>query len=285
MNPEGKTIVVVGATGRQGQQVSRQLLQRGWQVRGLTRTPTSAKAAALKQMGVQVVQANTEDIPGLRAAFENAYGVYNMQPPVSGKIEIEIRQGKNVAEAAHSAGIQHLVYGSAGPSFTKTGVEQWDSKIEVTEAMKALGLPLTTLRPMAFMELMTDSTYYPQSSTWYTMPKLAGWDTKIPWLSVQDLGAITAQVFANPEEYVGQDVRLASDVQSLAEARRTYQEIRGRAPSTFPMPLFLFKRFVGEDIPNMWRWLASHPVQLDPSQTLRIHPEAMTVRTWLQKQG
>jgi hypothetical protein len=30
------------------------------------------------------------------------------------------------------------------------------------------------LRPMAFMELMSDPTYYPNSSTWYIWPKLMG---------------------------------------------------------------------------------------------------------------
>jgi uncharacterized protein YbjT (DUF2867 family) len=253
-------------------------------VRGLTRKPAGQRAGALEQLGVQVVKADLEDIATLQSAFENAYGVYNMQAPVPGKIEIEIRQGKNVAEAARKAGVQHVVYGSAGPSHTKTGIEQWDAKIEITQAMKALGLPLTTLRPMAFMELMTDPTYYPNVSTWYTMPKLAGWDTKIPWLSVQDLGVIAAKAFAHPEIYVGQDLALASDVQTLAECRSIYQEVRGRRPSTFPMPLFLFEKFVGKDIPQMWRWLASHPVNLGTSETLQVHSEAMTVKTWLEGQ-
>jgi uncharacterized protein YbjT (DUF2867 family) len=278
---EGKTIVVVGATGRQGQQVSRHLVQQGWHVRGLTRKPTSQKASLLKELGVHVVQANLEDRASLDTAFKNAYGVYNMQPPVLGKIETEIRQGKNVADAVHKAGVQHLVFGSAGPIKTKTGIEQWDAKIEITEMMKALGLPLTTLRPTAFMELMTDPNYYPSSSTWYTMPKLAGWDTKIPWLSVQDLGAIAAQVFAHPEIYLGQDLALAADVKSLAECRSLYQQVRGRSPSTFPMPMFLFEKFVGKDIPNMWRWLASHPVNVDTNPTQQIHPEVMTVSSWL----
>ena len=65
--------------------------------------------------------------------------------------------------------------------------------------MKELGLPLTTLRPMAFMELMSDPNYYPNSSTWYIWPNLTGTDRKIPWISVQDLGAIAAKAFANPE--------------------------------------------------------------------------------------
>ena len=37
-----------------------------------------------------------------------------------------------------------------------------------------LGLPVTILRPMAFMELMTDKAYFPAASTWHVMPKLMG---------------------------------------------------------------------------------------------------------------
>ncbi len=277
----GKTIVVVGATGRQGSQVARQLAQGGWKVRGLTRKPESKKTDALKQAGAEVVQADLNDVGSLERAFAGAYGLYAMQPPIPGKVETEIQQGKNVAAAAKKAGIEHLVFGSAGPVSAKTGIEQWDSKIEIASAMKDLGLPLTILRPLAFMELMTDPSYYPQSSTWYTWPKLSGWDVKIPWLSVQDLGAIAAKVFARPDVYKGEDLVLASDAQSLAECRAIYQEVRGKAPSTFPIPMFLFERFVGKDIPNMWRWLRNNTVSLDTSLTRQVHPEAMTVREWL----
>ena len=134
---EGKTIVVVGATGRQGGQVVRHLLKQGWRLRGLTRTPDSKKAAALKALGVEVMKADQDDKPALEAALANAYGVFNMQAPVPGDIEAEIRRGRNVAEAAHKAKISHLVYGSAGPGHRKTGIEQWDAKIEVAQIMKA----------------------------------------------------------------------------------------------------------------------------------------------------
>jgi uncharacterized protein YbjT (DUF2867 family) len=282
ISTEGKTIAVVGATGRQGGQVVRHLLEKGWKVRALTRTPESKKAAALKELGVDIVKADLEDKASLEAAFENAYGVFTMQPPVLDKIEVEIRQGRNAADAAKKTGVRHIVYGSAGPGRTKTGIEQWDSKIEVTKMMNDLGLPLTALRPMAFMELMTDPTYYPQSSTWYTMPKLTGTERKIPWLSVQDLGMIAAKAFANPDDFIGKDLPLAADAQSLAELREIYKEVRGKYPPRFPMPMFLFEKFVGKDIPNMWRWLRTNPVSLDTRPTYEVHPEAMTVRTWLR---
>ena len=282
ISSEGKTIAVVGATGRQGGQVVSHLLKQGWRVRALTRTPESKKAAGLKTLGAEIVKADLEDQASLESAFQNLYGVYHMQPPVMGRIEVEIRQGGNAAEAAKKTGIRHLVYGSAGPGHTKTGIEQWDSKIDITQAMQDLGLPLTVLRPMAFMELMTDPTYYPQSSTWYTWPKLTGTERKIPWLSVQDLGAIAAKTFAYPDEFIGRDLALAADVQSLGEVREIYKEERNKYPSRFPMPMFLFKKFVGQDIPNMWRWLRTHPVDLDTHQTYEVHPAAMNVRTWLR---
>jgi uncharacterized protein YbjT (DUF2867 family) len=282
ISTEGKTIAVLGATGRQGGQVVHHLLNQGWRVRAITRKPESKKAMTLKERGAEVIRADLEDPASLESAFANAYGVFNMQAPISGKIEIEIRQGRNAAQAAKKTGIRHLVYGSAGPGHTKTGIEQWDAKIEVTQAMKELGLPLTVLRPMAFMELMVDPTYYPQSSTWYTMPKFAGTERKIPWLSVRDLGTITAKAFANPDEYIDRDLRLAADAQSLAECREIYREVRGKYPPRFPMPLFLFRKFVGQDVLNMWRWLRTNPVDLDTSQTYEVHPEAMTVRTWLR---
>jgi uncharacterized protein YbjT (DUF2867 family) len=279
---EGKTIVVIGATGRQGGQVAKHLVNQGWRVRGLTRKPESKKAAPLKELGAEVVTGDLEDMASLEAAFENAYGVYHMQPPVLGRIEVEILHGKNAAEAAKRTGVKHLVYGSAGPGHSRTGIEQWDSKLEITQAMKDLGLPLTVLRPMAFMELMSDPSYYPNSSTWYIWPKLMGTARKIPWLSVQDLGAIAAKAFASPDEYLGKDLPLAADARSLAECREIYREVKGKYPSRFPMPMFLFEKFVGKDIPNMWRWLRTNPVSLDTSTTYEVHPSAMTVQTWMR---
>jgi uncharacterized protein YbjT (DUF2867 family) len=282
MSTSGRTIAILGATGRQGGEVLRHLLADGWRVRAITRKPDGKKAVVLKGQGVDVVHADLEDPKSLDFAFAHAYGVFSMQAPHSGSIEIEIRQGLNVARAAERAGIHHVVYGSAGPGDDKTGIEQWDAKIEVARGMQEMGLPLTVLRPMAFMELMVDPTFYPQSSTWYTMPKLAGLDCRIPWLSVGDLGAIAAKAFADPDHFVGKELRLAADVKSLAECKEIYREVKGKNPPRVPMPLFLFKRFVGDDVLNMWRWLRVNPVDLDTGPTYAVHPGAKDVRTWLR---
>jgi uncharacterized protein YbjT (DUF2867 family) len=278
-----RIIAVTGATGRQGGGVTRALLNAGWRVRAFTRNPNSQKAQALAALGAEVVQGDMEDRQSLLAAFREAYGVYSVQNPMLSDLETEVKQGKLVADAAKEAAVQHLVYGSAG--FGKpTPIGSWNSKLQVEAHMKGLGIPLTILRPMAFMELMTDKAYYPAVSTWHIMPNLMGKDRPVGWLSTEDLGIITAKVFAAPEQFIGQEIKLTSDVKSIEEARSIYRDVMGKNPSRFPMPVWMFKRFVGTDLITMWEWLRTATIDLDTQPTHAIHPEALSVEAWLRKQ-
>lgn len=279
----GRLIVVTGATGRQGGAVARSLLKARWRVRALTRNPQSSKALALAASGAEVVQADMEDPQSLRRAFQGAYGAYSVQNPMISGLEAEVRQGKHVADAAKEASIQHLVYGSAGTGMP-TGVGSWDSKLEVEAYMQALAIPLTILRPLAFMELMTDKGYYPAVSTWHLMPKLMGEHRPVGWISTEDVGAIAAKVFAEPERFIGQTIKLASDVKTIDEIRASYRSIMGKAPSRFPMPVWMFKRFVGTDLLTMWQWLRTGEIDLETQPTLALHPQALNVEAWLRQQ-
>ena len=53
-DPAEPLILVTGATGTQGGAVARELLDRGYRVRGLTRDPSKAAAQALQALGAQV---------------------------------------------------------------------------------------------------------------------------------------------------------------------------------------------------------------------------------------
>lgn len=277
----GLTVAVVGATGRQGSAVTRHLLADGWHVRALTRRPQSKAAQELAVLGAEMIQAELSDPSSLVSAFGGAHGVYSVQNPMISGLDAEVVHGKNVADAAAKVGVHHLVYGSAGVGVAGTGVGSWESKLAVESHMKALGLPVTVLRPMAFMELMTDETFFPAASTWHLMPKLMGAERPVPWLCLDDLGAIAARAFKNPDRFIGQDIKLASDVQSLRECKEIWREVLGRPPRHFPMPESVFKRFVGTDLITMWRWLRSGHFEIDLAQTHAILPTALTVRQWL----
>jgi uncharacterized protein YbjT (DUF2867 family) len=276
-----RVVAVTGATGRQGGAVTRHLLSAGWRVRALTRKPDGPAAQALAAVGAEVVRADMMDNRELEHAFRDAYGVYSVQNFMPGGTEVEITQGRNVADAAKVAGVQHVVYGSAGPRATDTGVGSWNSKLTVQAHIRALGLPLTVLRPMAFMELMTDKDFFPPVSTWSLMPKLMGEDRPLGWICADDLGAIAARAFAQPDRFVGAELGLASDVQSVAQCRQIWQDVYGRPPRRFPMPVWMFRRFVGSDLITMWRWLRTAQVEFDPMPTRELLPAALTVRQWL----
>ena len=258
-------VVVTGATGRQGGAVVRHLLSDGWRVRGVTRSPGSDRARDLARRGVEVVTA--------------VMGFCTLYTPYAPA------QGRNLATAAADAGVSHLVYGSAGPGTPGTGVAAWDIKLEVAAYARSRGLPLTVLRPMAFMELMTDKDLYPAVAAWHLMPRLVGEDRPLPWLSAEDLGAIVARAFADPTTYVGTDIGLAADVRSLSQCRDAWRRVTGRSPRRVPMPVWLFERFVGPDLTRMWRWLATHDVEADVTRTRSICPDADTIETFVRRRA
>lgn len=274
-------IAVTGATGRQGGAVTRHLLADGWQVRALTRRPDGEPARRLGRLGAEPAGCDLRDPASLRRAFAGADGVYSVQNPMICGLDGEIAQGKNVADAARAAGVRHLVYGSAGPGLAGTGVGSWESKLVVAAYLREVGIPLTVLRPMAFMELMTDKAFYPPVAAWRLMPELAGAGTPIPWLAVDDLGAIAARAFAEPDTFVGADLGLAAEFRSIDECRQSWQRVTGRPPRRFPMPIWLFERFTGKDLTTMWRWLAGNEVPVDPARTHELLPEVAGVDRWL----
>lgn len=87
------------------------------------------------------------------SGLAGAYGAYAVQTPwQSGGVEGELRQGIAFADAAKAAGIQHLVYSSVGSAERQTGIPHFESKYQIEEHIRAIGLPHTMLRPVFLME-------------------------------------------------------------------------------------------------------------------------------------
>jgi len=57
-----KTILVTGATGKQGGAVARLLLQKGHKVKAFTRKPDSPAALELKRLGAEPVAGSLDDL-------------------------------------------------------------------------------------------------------------------------------------------------------------------------------------------------------------------------------
>jgi uncharacterized protein YbjT (DUF2867 family) len=226
-------------------------------------------------------------VESLVGAFRGVEGVLNVQPAFDARgrhrLEEELRQGTNVAQALREAGVGHVVYGSAGAG-EPTGIPHFDVKLQVEAALRSSCPKVTVLRPAPFMELMTDPAFVPHLSTWGAEPKVVGWDTALPWVAVEDIGAVAARALLRPEELGGRELALAGDIRSLREARRLFASITGRAPRGVPVPVWLFRKMAGDELVRMWSFLRDlgEAKQLDPAVLRSIHPEALTLEAWLR---
>jgi len=115
-----KIVSVVGATGSQGGSVVKALLKEGiYTVRGITRNPNGAAAKALAAQGVEVIKADVNDLASLTAAFNGSSAIYAITDFFEpfGKhgpakaMEIEVKQGTNLAKAASSVStLEHYIW-------------------------------------------------------------------------------------------------------------------------------------------------------------------------------
>lgn len=282
-------VLVFGATGNMGGAVARELLRRGWQVRAVTRNPQSEKAQALAALGAEVVRADMDDRASLDAAFNGMQRVFSVQNWMTSGADGEIRQGKLVADAAKATGVTHLVYGSAGVGEPNSGIPHFDCKLVVEDYIRTLALPFTIVRPTPFMELMREKEFYPAMAAWGTMPKVLGWDKPLPWVAVHDIGVAIANIFADPDAWIGRDVTLCSDVRSLNESKAAFQAVTGKKPFGIPLPVAVFQRMAGEELVAMWRWLDCYISERSPDRlnalvdaTREVCPEPHDLANWLR---
>jgi hypothetical protein len=60
-------------------------------------------------------------------------------------LKCEVEQGKNLADAARKAGVEHFVYSSVGGVERNSGISHWESKWEIENYIRKFGLPATMI--------------------------------------------------------------------------------------------------------------------------------------------
>src|SRR5689334_15743749 len=128
-----KTILVTGASGKQGGAVLRRLREKGFSVRALTRDPAKAESRALVGQGTEVVRADLEDPGSLTRALDGVDGVFSVQALQNQNVEAEVRQGINLLDAAKRSRISLFVYSSVVSADKNTGIPHFDSKFRIEE--------------------------------------------------------------------------------------------------------------------------------------------------------
>jgi uncharacterized protein YbjT (DUF2867 family) len=144
-----KIFTVFGATGNQGGSVITAVLANSklsseYKLRGVTRDPKKANAQKLADKGVEMVAANMNDPASLKSAISGSHAVFavtNYWESMSK--EVEVQQGKNIADLSKEAGVKHLIWSSL-PHVTKMTngdlkhVDHFDGKADVEEYIESI---------------------------------------------------------------------------------------------------------------------------------------------------
>jgi uncharacterized protein YbjT (DUF2867 family) len=286
MQNDDKIVLITGATGRQGGAAVRHLLLKGWKLRALTRKPESTAANDLKKQGVELVKGDLEDQSSLEAAVRGAYGVYSVQDFWAVGARREVQQGKNLAASADKAGVRHFVYSSVGGAERSTGIPHWESKWEIEQYIRKLGLPATILRPASFME-----TYYiDQVEIGILKGKLLDpvrADKPYQTIATDDIGAFVALAFERPNEFMGLELEIAGSELTNAQAAAVFSKVLGKRVKFQKLPLPAVRMLLGKEFFEMFRWFNQEGYKADIPGLRRRYPEVHlhTLEQWLRGEG
>ncbi|MFE9294057.1 NmrA/HSCARG family protein [Streptomyces niveus] len=275
------TILVTGATGRQGGATATQLLAAGRPVRALVRDPSGLAAKALAAAGAELRTGDLDDPHSLAAALDGVHGVFGVTPDDL-DAEREIRRGRALVDAAVSAGVGHFVFASVGGAERGTGIPYWESKWQIERHLAATGLPSTVLRPVRFMENHTLTGLPVGGIVDGVLTHLFAPDTPVQLIAVTDIGAFAALAFARPRDYLGQALELAGDeltpertVQLITD--RLGREVRYRQVPADTLGLTSGAARAFASGRGLW--------QADIAALRTRHPGLLDFTTWLERGG
>ena len=304
-------IAVIGATGAQGGGLVRAILSDPagtFAVRAITRDVTSEKALALAALGAEVVAANLDDVASLEAAFAGAHGAFcvtNFWEHFS--TETELAQAKNLADAAKSAGVAHVIWSTLEdtrkwvpleddrmPTLQgKYKVPHFDAKGEANAFFTERGVPTTFLLTSFYWDNFIGFGMGPQrgpdGKLAITLPM---GDKPLPGIAGEDIGKCAYGVFKAGSTWLGKTVGISGEHITGAEMAAQMSGVFGEEISYNAVPAAVYRTFGfpgADDLGNMFQF--KHDFNddfcgarsIETSKTL--NPELQDFAAWLAKNG
>ncbi|WP_330255996.1 NmrA/HSCARG family protein [Nocardia sp. NBC_00565] len=240
-------VLVTGATGKQGSAVARALLSEGTPVRALVRDPHSARASAIETLGATLVTGDLNDKGSLIAAASGARAVFSIQTPdpADPGSDSEMLQGKNLVEAARTAGVAQFVHSSVAgagefhrnaPGWKEGRWNRhfWESKAYTQDLVRDTGFTYwTLLKPSYFME----NFLRPLAIDANRLVSVIAPSTVVSLVAVQDIASAAAAAMNDPAKFNKVELELASDELTWPEIAAILSEVLGAkidAPSLSP---------------------------------------------------
>jgi len=275
-------VLVLNATGKVGRNVCRALLEAGYDVYGMTRSPNSPLAS----QGVKPVVCHYTIRADLDRAFKETgakkvFVITDYFKAAKSNADVEFQQGRDAIDAAKAAGVDHLIFMSVADAecFDKH-TTHLKAKVELEKHLRQSGVPFSILRPCAFFENLDDA------ANWNPLKKgvvkfLTLQDCK--YCATYDIGRAAAIQFRNRSEWLGKSLDVIGWQGDLNQVAAALSKVSGvPVKAKLAMPIFLRRLFL-RDLHHMFLY---YEVQKGPRGTpeafRKILPDALSAEDWFR---
>lgn len=296
-----KTILVTGATGKQGGAVIKALLDTSADITifAVTRDPSSASAQKLANTSPKI-QLIKGDLANPTAIFSSApqpiHSVFSIQTPNAAdnqNADTEYEQGKALIDAAVAAGsVKHFVQTSvdrhgAKSASNPTKVPHFISKHKIEQHLLAkapsAGMTWTIVQPVAFL----DNFAPPMGGGFAAMWKVKlGWERPLQLVSTVDIGRVAAKALVEEERYAGRMIPLAGDDITLKQVQEIYKEQKkGEELPMLPDQVATGILEGNYDMRMMFEFFVEEGYDADVEALRREFPGLLDYKAWLAKES
>ncbi|KAF9891679.1 hypothetical protein FE257_003691 [Aspergillus nanangensis] len=257
-----KIITVFGATGNQGGSVIRAILtdpaaSKEFKIRGITRDISKPAAQALVKEGIEVKSADMNSESSLTDAIRGSHSVFLVTTPGWGEggPEVEFHHGRNVANAAKSAGVEHIIYSSLLNVTETSGgrlthVPHFDMKQHVESYIRELGLPSTFVLPGYFMSNFSAYGMIRKDNNGvYTLAYPVSETAKFPLLDISaDLGKFVLAAMKKRTELLGAQVLAADNYYTPLQILSGFEAVTGKKTRYSQVGAEAYKAFMPPEL-------------------------------------
>ena len=306
-----KTIAVIGATGAQGGGLVRAILADkagGFSARAITRKASGDKAADLRKLGAEVVEADLDDEASLAKAFAGAHGAYcvtnyweHFQP------EKEVSQARNMAQAAKAAKLEHVVWSTLEDTrkrvplsdprmptlMSKYKVPHFDAKADADAVFAEAGVPTTYLLTAFYWENLIYFGMGPKKGAdgKYTLTLPMG-NARLSGIAAEDIGKCAYGIFKQGSQWIGKRVGIAGDHVTGAKMAADLAKALHKDVSYFAVSPEAYRGFGfpgADDLGNMFQYYTEFEKEFTAARDLAVarsvNPDLLGFDAWLAKYG
>jgi uncharacterized protein YbjT (DUF2867 family) len=304
-----KIIAVVGATGNQGGGLVRAILgdsSGSFAVRALTRDPDSEKAQELAKLGAEIVKADLDSAPTVKAAFDGAYGAFcvtffwdHFVP------EKELVQAAVMAQAAKQADLKHVVWSTLEDTrklvpltddrmptlMEKYKVPHFDAKAEANRAFAQFGVPVTYMLTSFYWDNLIYGGMGPKKGAdgklELTLPM---GDKRLAGIAAEDIGKSAFCIFKAGFDLLGKTVGVAGDHVTGSQMAAALAKELGQAVSYNPLSPEQFRQLGSpgaDELGNMFQFMQDFESEFCAVRNLdsarALNPSLQTFGGWLSR--